>query len=234
VKPAKSVPHLVSRPAWLIVTEPQAIRCLLNPAQRQLLVPFLIRPETIKGVADWAGLPLDRVYRHVKTFEKLGLLRLARLQARPGRAVQYYECTASGFFVPFSDSSAEDLNAFASDQVMPMFAHLQSLLACAWQDLVRDPNDTGFRLFVRDGVVGMDFSPQGPDVDVEAAFLHPSGPPLLCDVQPLRLSRTDAKSLQHDLHELLESYRGNFKVRIREDPMPLRCERKLTESRHYQ
>ena len=88
-----------------------------------------------------------------------------------------------------------------------MFAHLQSLLACAWQDLVTDPNDTGFRLFVRDGVVGMDFSPQGPNADVEAAFLHPSSPALLCDVQPLRLSRTDAKSLQRELHTLLESYR---------------------------
>jgi hypothetical protein len=106
------------------VTDPAAIRLLERPRVRRVLGAFMPRdgaqraapiPEvpspgvTVAGAARTLALDIRAVHRDVQALTGAGLLQVAGVQPRAGRAVRHYRASAAGYFVPFEDSHASDM-----------------------------------------------------------------------------------------------------------------------------
>lgn len=195
------VPH-----NWKQVTEPEAVRLLLDTNIRAVLEPFILETLSVKMVAERLGRPLNAVHHRVRQFERLGLLEVERLEQRQGRAVKHYQATAKGFFVPFTATNFDNLSQFLLDQLTPVTQYLIQQTARSGQGLVQNIAQVGFRLYDGGGFVSSDFSPEGQDYDFFSTLLAPESPALMFSVFPLRLSRADAKALQHELVALMEKY----------------------------
>ena len=170
-------------------------------------MPFLIKPETIKGLATWTGLPLNQVYRRVKRFERLGLLEVAHLERRRGRDIKHYQACAHGFSVPFALSAAADVPVFVNSQLLPIFAYFTQRLAESGAAFIDAAEQVTLRLFEHAGKVSLDISPHGTDTDSSAALLADAAPAVFCQILPLQLSSASAKALQREMAALLERYR---------------------------
>ena len=195
------VPH-----NWKQVTEPEAVRLLLDISIRAVLEPFILEALTVKAVAERLGRPLNAVHHRVRQFERLGLLKVERLEGRQGRAIKHYQATAKGFFVPFTATNFDSLSQFLSDQLTPITHYLIQQTARSGQGLVQNIAQVGFRLYDGGGFVSSDFSPQGHGYDFFNTLLAPESPALMFSVFPLRLSRADAKALQLEMVTLIEKY----------------------------
>lgn len=67
------------------------VRALAHPLRLRLIELFALGPLTAKQAALKLGQPPTRLYHHVATLERAGLLRLARTRAVRGATEKYYE-----------------------------------------------------------------------------------------------------------------------------------------------
>ena len=191
---------------WFTVTQPEAVRLILDMEARAVLEQFILQRNTIKAVAEQLNRPLNAVHHRVKQFERLGLLRIEQLETRPGRAVKHYRAVAKGFFVPFTLSNVEELSGFLRQQMIPMVHEFLDDLVHSAASLIQDITEVGFRVYDGGGFLSRDFSPQGQQFDFFQSFLNPEAPALMYSFFPLQLSKEAAKSLQHEMLELLQKY----------------------------
>lgn len=191
---------------WFTVTQPEAVRLILDMEARAVLEQFILQRNTIKAVAEQLHRPLNAVHHRVKQFERLGLLRIEQLETRPGRTVKHYRAVAKGFFVPFTLSNVEGLSGFLRQQMIPLVHGFLDDLVHSATSLIQDISDVGFRVYDGGGFVSRDFSPQGQQFDFFQAFLSPEAPALMYSFFPLQLSKESAKSLQYEMFELLQKY----------------------------
>src|SRR5438094_7565266 len=66
------------------------VRALAHPLRLRLIEPFASGPLTAKQAAQKLGQPPTRLYYHVATLERAGLLRLARTRAVRGATEKYF------------------------------------------------------------------------------------------------------------------------------------------------
>jgi DNA-binding transcriptional ArsR family regulator len=66
------------------------VRALAHPLRLRLIELFVARPLTAKQAAQKLGQPPTRLYYHVATLERAGLLRLARTRAVRGATEKYF------------------------------------------------------------------------------------------------------------------------------------------------
>jgi hypothetical protein len=192
-------------PAWRRVTDPDAARTLTDPAAVDLLAPFLGRESTVARAAERLGLDVGALYYQVKRLEKLGLVRVSRLEPRPGRAIRHYRATADLFFVPLDALPLQTVE----DLLERVHAHHQRELERDLAAVLRDAGlsgEWGFRVHASpSGRISSDLA-----VDPERPYdpRDPGGPAALDGWVNLRLGFEDAKALQRDLVELLGRYQA--------------------------
>src|SRR5260370_13390790 len=59
-------------------------RALADPMRLRLLECLWGRPQSAKELAQWAGLPPDRLYYHLAQLEQPGLIEIAEYRRLPG------------------------------------------------------------------------------------------------------------------------------------------------------
>jgi hypothetical protein len=79
------------------------------------------------------------------------------------------------------------------------------LFAKAGIELIDNPNEAGFRLYAQDDGINIDLTPTAERFDF-MDILEPNAPALMFTFTPLKLTRKDAKALQHEMIALLERY----------------------------
>src|SRR5215831_8980777 len=72
------------------VTALTQVRALAHPLRMRLIELFALGPLTAKQAAQKLGQPPTRLYHHVATLERAGLLTLARTRAVRGATEKYY------------------------------------------------------------------------------------------------------------------------------------------------
>ena len=166
----------------------------------------MLEARTVKAVAEQLNRPLNAVHHRVRQFERLGLLRVEKVEARQGRSIKHYRATAKGFFVPFTATNADGLGGFLRDQMMPWMHDFVEQLARAGSGMVKNIQEVGFRVYDAGGYVRADVSPQGYSFDFFRQLLASEAPAIMLSLYPLRLSKEDAKALQQEMVALLGKY----------------------------
>ncbi len=140
------------------VSAPEQVKLLLHSRVQRVLGCFLAAEQTVSGAARVLKLDLRIVHRDVQALEKVALLRVAKRQARSGRAVAHYRASASAYFVPQSLHPDADYLENLQRQFGPFDAMLNAALAREFERALKDSGNRewGTRLFVGE---------EGPDVD---------------------------------------------------------------------
>jgi DNA-binding Lrp family transcriptional regulator len=194
--------------SWKTITAPDAVQLLLNVDTRRFLEPFMLQPRSVKSLADEVGLPLNAVHHRILRLEQAGLLRVSHLEPRRGRAVKHYVATAQGFFVPFTATTTTDLEAFAAQQITPLYTQFTRMFVRSASSLVRNVEEVGFLLYESNGIVNMNLSPRGYDFDLPEGLLAPDAPAIMASFTTMHLSNDEAKALQHEMMALFTKYLG--------------------------
>ena len=71
-----------------------------DPFRRHLVLWLVGRQASLSELAGRSGKPMSTVSSLVRNLEKLGLLKVAAIVARPGRPIKKYTAAATAFFVP--------------------------------------------------------------------------------------------------------------------------------------
>lgn len=195
---------------WLQVESPEAARILIDLGELRYLEPFLGRERTVKEAADALGVRIDDLYFRVRRAERLGLLRVVKLEPRAGRAVKRYTTVADGFFVPHRVAPAGGFEAL----VLGIDLHLErvlirSLLNANHAFVTHGGHEArsanfGLRIFRDDsGELQGDaaYAPQEP-----YEFLEPASPATYSMWPQLNLDFEDAKALQREMDALWKRY----------------------------
>ena len=89
---------------------------LTKDRTRRILLQFAAEARSVSDVANALREPLGKVFYHVRNFQELGLVAVAREEARQGKPIKYYRTVAESFFLPseligrpFTSGLAEEL-----------------------------------------------------------------------------------------------------------------------------
>jgi hypothetical protein len=191
---------------WQTITEPRAVKLLLDSERRNALGAFMHGPCSVTQAAGKLGWPLKTVHDRVRTLETLGLIRVTHLEARQGRPIKHYEAIANGFFVPFHATAASSFEGFITQTLEPSQKVFINLFAKAGIELIGNPDEAGFRLYAQGDAIVSDLTPTAERFDFLRDLLKPDAPALMLTYIPLKLTRDDAKKLQLEMMTLLERY----------------------------
>src|SRR5215475_958756 len=75
------------------------VRALADPLRLRIVEAFSEKPMTTKQVAALLGEKPTRLYHHVETLERAGLIRLVETRRNRGTVEKYYRAVAEGFMV---------------------------------------------------------------------------------------------------------------------------------------
>ena len=191
---------------WQTITEPRAVKLLLDSERRQALAAFMHGPCSVKRASEKLGWPLKTVHDRVRSLETLGLLRVTHLEARQGRPIKHYASIADGFFVPFHATTSASFEGFIGESLEPPHRTFIRLFAKASIELIDNPDEAGFRLYAQDDRINFDLTPTAERFDLFRDLLEANAPALLLSYTEMKLTRGDAKRLQHEMMALLERY----------------------------
>lgn len=192
-----------SRSDPLEVRDAAQAKLLLDPQARCVLGPFMTGECSVTDAANALGLKPNTLLKRVRVLERMGLLRVARVEERAGRAIKHYTSVAASFFVPFGitdQHTLEDLLLAATDEPNRLIA-----LGIA-HALEAHVGSLGYIVSKHEaGSLRHDLSLDGrtefdPVSSEQVAFARAWG--------RLRLDFAAAKRFQGELLELLERYSG--------------------------
>ncbi|GEM45388.1 hypothetical protein DC3_10230 [Deinococcus cellulosilyticus NBRC 106333 = KACC 11606] len=84
---------------------------LMDPIKRERIRPFLGQENTVKGAAEELGISISLMHHHTKRMLDLGLIQVVREVPRAGKAIFWYASVADAFYVPFSLTPFETMQA---------------------------------------------------------------------------------------------------------------------------
>jgi hypothetical protein len=183
------------------VEDPRACEVLTDRALLPVLAQFIGSENTIGNAAASLEMTVTAVYKLVKRFEHLGLLRVVRHEARIGRAIQYYQTVAETFFVPFRSYSIERISG-------QNWALHQAIFRRGLERLYHEERfveqDWGVRTAIAEnGQMYLKIvSGHGEAWD----YLNPDAPAVLSGWNHVFLDFEDAKALQSELSAVLFKY----------------------------
>ncbi|MGL5930178.1 MAG: hypothetical protein ACRCY8_14695 [Dermatophilaceae bacterium] len=182
------------------VTEPKAIRCLVDAEHLMYLGAFLGKEQSVANAARELGVPFARAYVRVRTLERVGLLRKHRLQRRKGRPITTYVATAEEFDIPLPVLFGTREVGAVENRWHDRF--VRSLEQQALRHLTQNPNGS-LRIAERAGRLGTELV----DADGQAvSFDDPAVAPVSWGWTPLRLLEDDARELRREIDLLRERY----------------------------
>jgi hypothetical protein len=200
---------------YLRIEEPKIAAALVDPNKQKFFAPFFARETTIAEAARVARVSTLLMYRHVKRFEALGLLKVTRSEARRGRAVQYYQTVAKEFFIPAQVLPLETTLEVVERNAQKLFLHNLGKTLMNQEEAA----DLGTRILP---------SETNPGMAATYIALKPGenwNPSVVKDVAlvetwvNLRVSREEAKALQQELEQIVERFQersgdGKYLLRL--------------------
>lgn len=85
------------RPERFVVGTLEQVKALTHPLRQRILERFADKTQTTKQVADELGEKPTRLYHHVATLERAGLIRLVETRPKRGTTEKYYTAVAGRF-----------------------------------------------------------------------------------------------------------------------------------------
>lgn len=168
------------------------------------LRPFLRRERSVTAAAAMLGVDANRVLHRVRRLEKLGLLRVSRLEPRAGRPIKHYRAVADEFFVPHeavSDRTLEEVMLAIDEGLRHLF--YESYAAVLRGEVAFE--GWGWRVFGgEDERLIVEFA-AGPGEPLDTLADH--SPALVDHWGMLALSFPEAKALKGELEALWRRYR---------------------------
>lgn len=189
-----------SSPRVTVVEAPEAVAVLVDLGGARCLAPFLGRPSSATEAARELDLPLSVLRRRIATYRRLGLLTVDHVETRSGSPITRY-IAPTEFFVPLHAVPDQLLMVNEHRKHDEFVRGLEAVIRGAAADLAepgirvcRDPSG-------RIAISGSD----GP-----GRTWHPTpagAPPVAFEWSTLHLDEHDARQLQHDLEDVVMSYR---------------------------
>ena len=199
---------------WQTIAAEPAARLLTNPEEASWITPFLGHETTIKAAAEELGLPMLVMYRAVKRLEQLGLVSVARTQARKGRAVLYYRSSSDAYFVPYSATAEGTLENLLENSERPWRSAVVKSLARSFQEAQANSHlELGLRLYrCEDRVYFVHALGSGKtsSLGLTQSFLEFDAPAIRHEWVMLHLSFVRAKELQQRMAALLNEYKNDM------------------------
>lgn len=198
---------------WQTIAAEPAARLLTNPEEASWITPFLGHETTIKAAAEELELPMLVMYRAVKRLEQLGLVYVARTQARKGRAVQYYRSSSDAYFVPYSATAEGTLENLLENSERPWRSAVVKSLASSFREAQESSHlELGLRFYRHQGRVFFIHALGAGDsgtLGLTQSFLADDAPAIRNEWVMLHLSFTRAKQLQQRMAALLDEYKND-------------------------
>jgi hypothetical protein len=189
---------------FLRIEDTSVAEVLIDLHKQKFLAPFFGRELTVSEAAKRADVSHLLMFRHVKRFEILGLLKKTRTEPRRGSAIHYYQTTANEFFIPAKVLPFEVVLEVVEHSIQQTFLRgvSQTLLK---HDVIAD---LGTRIYPEDAAMGgVGVAPQlalKPGEGWNPSELEHAA--LLDSWVTLKVSLEDAKKLQKELEEIAERY----------------------------
>ena len=191
----------------LTIDDPEVARILLDTKTVRLLEPFMKRPLALSEAAKELGVKLPRLHYHVGRFLRFGLLEVAEVQLRPGRAVKRYRSAAKAFFVPFHATPSETLERLLGELSDDDARRFQREAAYTLQHV-----SPTWGLYLAAGGDRLDYfltpDAQGRPQPLLDVLSGPNAPAIFSAEGTLKLDFETAKAFQNDLRELERRYRA--------------------------
>ena len=128
--------HAKSSTPWRTrtLTTIDQLRCLADPLRLRILSIFAEKPHTTKQVADLLGEKPTRLYHHVESLLRVGVIELTETRPNRGTVERYYRAVANQFTVAESLLALESTGSSTPGPVSKMAA---SILDSTRDDLAR-------------------------------------------------------------------------------------------------
>ena len=84
----------------LNVQDERVAKVFLDTRRRHLLLNLVSQERPLQELSTIMGMSLNLVHYHVGRLQALGLVEIARREARSGRPIKHYRAVANSFFVP--------------------------------------------------------------------------------------------------------------------------------------
>lgn len=113
-----------------VVNDLEQLKALADPLRRRVLMAFCCAPATTKQIAVRLGEKPTRLYHHVETLEKAGLVRLVRTRPNRGTVEKYYVTVGRQFVVDPELLRVANIDSDAETEVSSVLVNaLQESLA---------------------------------------------------------------------------------------------------------
>ena len=116
---------------------------LTDPKSKAFFKPFLAQECSTSRAAQALGCPLTTMHYRVKRFLEAGLLKVARVEKRKGRAVNHYRSAHDAYFIPLSLTPYATIEERLEAQAAPLFANLLR----AYANAIRRSERYGHHIF---------------------------------------------------------------------------------------
>jgi hypothetical protein len=186
---------------WFFIRTQAAAQALANPDIRRCLEPFLGQACTVTDAARLLEVAPNAMLYRIRQLLNLGLLQVAWVQARPGKAIKHYRAISDQLFVPFGITPAETLETL----VLPLEHEWQArFVRNTARALEHSGENIGLRIW-RDAngtvIAKPTLAPPAP-FDISLLELLP----VLSIWADLSLSNEDVQELHHELLRLFERF----------------------------
>ncbi len=197
------------------VTDPQAVRLLLQPRVREVLGVFLHAESTVGAAARALNMDIRRVHRDVQSLRAAGLLHETRLEARAGRPIRHYRASAPAYFVPRALAPDADYAERLERQYVPLSRTLARASGREFERAIAEQGhgrEWGLRLYWDGEAVQIDESYE--DAELRGILTGWQGPNVLIfgglSAGPLLLA--EASEVQAEFIRLLTRLSGLFEA----------------------
>jgi predicted transcriptional regulator len=196
---------------WQTIQSEAAALLLTNTGEARWITPFLGRETTIKAAAEELEMPMLGMYRAVKRLEQLGLLKVTRIEARKGRAVQHYRSSSDAYFVPYNVAPEGTLEHVLENADRSWRKDLvRSLLQSFREAQENSALELGLRLYRCHEQVYLVHalgSGENSSLGLTQSFLDLDAPAIRHEWVMLHLGFARAKELQQRMADLLNEYK---------------------------
>lgn len=180
------------------MSDPVQADILGNPTSRRYFEPFVAQSCTATLAAEEVGCTLNAMLYRIRTFMKAGLLRIAHVEKRHGRAIKHYRSAYDAYLVPFQLTSYAGLEERMIAQMAPLWREIAEGMAMA----LREKGMEGQRIFRHESgaVWALSGDPAPSQARMYAGRLGTSKSAYL------HLDDENARDLQAALDRLFETY----------------------------